>query len=516
MKNFKYTVVLTVALALVASSCKKSYLDVAPPSNVISTGQEAAAVKQDPTLLGARIAGLYATMYAAGTGGTGGADDFGQKGYDIYSDFLCSDMVLGGTTYGWYLNLIKYVDSQNNASNSVYAPWRYYYRVILGANTVIDFLGGSDVVLTDPKLLAYMGQAKAMRAYAYFYLAQFYAKGYGTGNERVLPLNLTSLDLNKPTSTTAQVYAQIIKDLTAAITDLTGYTRTDKSQINVDVAKGLLAYTYAARGTAADLAQVITLTDDVLVDFPLTTKSATCAVTTLPNGAGTVTNSDAGFNNVATPSWIWGIDLTIQSNLNLNSWWGQIDLFTYSYAWAADPKFIDLGLYNAMAVGHPDDVRIGQFVNNFKGYGGLVPVNKFFDPGRVLGGQRNVTTDYVYMRADEMLLLGAEARARTGDDAGARTQLKKLLSLRLTNITYVDALTSATVPSLLDEIYLQTRLEFWGEGKSYLAMKRLKRTNMIRGANHLFLAGQSFAFDDVRLTFPIPQVEILNNPNLNN
>jgi len=509
MKNLKNIVVLTAALALISSGCKKSFLDVPPPSNVISTAQEAAAIKQDPTLLAGRVAGLYATMYAAGTGGTGGADDFGQKGYDIYSDFLCSDMVLGGTTYGWYLNLIKYVDSQNNASNSVYAPWRYYYRVILGANTVIDVLGGSDAILTDPKLLAYMGQARAMRAYAYFYLAQFYAKGYGTGNERVLPLNLSASDVNKPTSTTAQVYTQIIKDLTAAITDLTGYTRTDKSQINVDVAKGLLAYVYAARGTAADLAQVITLSEAVLADFPLTTKSQTCAITTGANGAGTVTNPDAGFNNAATPSWVWGVDLTIQSNLNLNSWWGQIDLFSYSYAWAGDPKFIDLSLYNAM---RPDDVRRGQFVNNFQGYGGLVPVNKFFDPGRALGGQRQITTDYVYMRADEMLLLDAEARSRTGDDAGARTQLKKLVTLRVGDPSYVDALSGT---ALADEIYFQTRIEFWGEGKSYLALKRLKRT-ATRGANHLFLAGQSFTYDDARLTFPIPSVEILNNPNLNN
>jgi hypothetical protein len=39
--------------------------------------------------------------------------------------------------------------------------------------------------------------------------------------------------------------------------------------------------------------------------------------------------------------------------------------------------------------------------------------------------------------------------------------------------------------SLQEEIYLQTRLEFWGEGKSYLAMKRNKAT-VKSGINHLF------------------------------
>ena len=45
-----------------------------------------------------------------------------------------------------------------------------------------------------------------------------------------------------------------------------------------------------------------------------------------------------------------------------------------------------------------------------------------------------------------------------------------------------------TGQALLDEIYKQTRVEFWGEGKSYLAMKRNHAT-LTRGANHLFQAG---------------------------
>jgi hypothetical protein len=49
------------------------------------------------------------------------------------------------------------------------------------------------------------------------------------------------------------------------------------------------------------------------------------------------------------------------------------------------------------------------------------------------------------------------------------------------------------------EIYLQTRIEFWGEGKSYLAMKRNKATTT-RGSNHLFFAGDSFQYNDAKLT----------------
>jgi len=67
---------------------------------------------------------------------------------------------------------------------------------------------------------------------------------------------------------------------------------------------------------------------------------------------------------------------------------------------------------------------------------------------------------------------------------------------------------------LLDEIYLQTRIELWGEGKSYLAMKRNKAT-ITRGANHLFFAGNSFQYNDPKVTFVGPGAEVINNPDLN-
>jgi hypothetical protein len=46
-------------------------------------------------------------MYTS-SGGTTDHDDFGQKGYDIYTDMLCSDMVLAGLNYGWYSRMVDY------------------------------------------------------------------------------------------------------------------------------------------------------------------------------------------------------------------------------------------------------------------------------------------------------------------------------------------------------------------------------------------------------------------------
>jgi hypothetical protein len=211
-----------------------------------------------------------------------------------------------------------------------------------------------------------------------------------------------------------------------------------------------------------------------------------------------------GFNNVATNPWMWGVDITTDSKLNLISWWGQMDLYTYSYAWAGDIKGMDKGLYDLIPA---TDVRKAQFSTANK----LAPIGKFYHPNKVIGGQRTIDADYIYMRVEEMYLLNAEACAKTGDEAGARKSLKAIMALRVPDASYIDALTGK---SLLDEIYLQTRIELWGEGKSYLSLKRNKGT-VNRGTNHLKFVATPILYNDTRLSLKIPIQEVQNNPNLN-
>ena len=223
------------------------------------------------------------------------------------------------------------------------------------------------------------------------------------------------------------------------------------------------------------------------------------------NGSG---DEVGGFDDVNTSGWMWGVDITLDNGLDLVSWWGQMDLFTYSYQWAGDKKAIDQGLFDLIPA---DDVRKGQFYTNSGSSNYLGSIYKFYHSDRKIGGQRNVDTDYVYMRVSEMYLLHAETAAKSGDEAAAKTSLKALLSLRLPDASYVDGLAGQ---ALLDEIYLQTRIELYGEGKSYLAMKRNKAT-IQRGSNHLSNVGTPISYDDDRLTFEIPQSEIQNNPFIN-
>jgi hypothetical protein len=499
--KFKYLVCLGIAGSLVLAGCKKDFLQT-EPTQFTTPEQLANSAKQDPKVLNGLVSGLYTTMFTAGVGGTTGHDDFGQKGVDIFTDMLQSDMVLGAVNYGWYSNLARYQATVDFTRNETYVPWRYYYRQIFGANSLIDVLGGTDVVPAEAANKLTMGQAKAMRAYGYFYLTQLYAKEYGDGSAKILPLYKTAdaASANQPKSTAKEIYDLMVKDLTEAITLLEGFTRSSKDQVDKNIAKGLLAYVLAVRGAPADLSQVVTLTQDIMTAYPKTTIAQAVF-----NGTNATT---AGFNNVATPSWMWGVDITLAQNLDLISWWGQMDQFTYSYAWAGDPKPIDRGLYDAIRA---DDARKAQFASPTAASFRLQPINKFFAPARTSGGQRQIITDLLYMRADEFYLLNAEAKARSGQEGAARTTLASYLADRVADVSYIAGLSGQ---ALLNEIYLQTRIELWGEGKSYLAMKRNK-ASVRRGSNHLFEAGNTLSYNDDKLTFAIPQAEVLNNPNLN-
>jgi len=487
MKNiFKYMLTLLI-IGGFSTSCSEDFLEVYP-TEFLSQEQIAEAAANNPDVIAGSVAGIYTLLFETGTGGTGGHDDFGQKGYDIYSDMLCGDMALSVSTYGWYRRLTEFQPTQDFTFNNNYMVWRYYYRIIRSANSVIDALGGNDIV---PELDAnkhLMGQAKALRAYGYFYLAQFFQNGYNP-TQLILPIYTDPIQENQPKSAASEVYELIVKDLNDAISLLETFTRASKNEVNQSVAKGLLAYAYGAMG---DFAQVKTLTQDIL-----------------GNGF-TLMNSEevtGGFNTVDISGWMWGQDLTLDNGMDLISWWGQMDVFTYSYQWAGDRKAIDKDLYDAIG---DEDVRKGQFHPSEGGYY-LIPLNKFYDDDRAIGGQRNVETDYVYMRIAEMYLLHAEAAAQTGDEDAAKTSLKFLLDQRMPDTSFIDALSGQ---KLLDEVYLQTRIELWGEGKSYLAMKRNKAT-VTRGDNHLSNVGVAIPYDDTRLSFLIPQSEIQNNPFIN-
>lgn len=492
MKLNKILLAISAVGILSFNSCSKDYLEV-EPSQFATPEQIGKVAEYDPKILSGFLNGLYSTMSTVGVGGTTGHDDFGQKGIDIYTDFLSGDMAMTVSTYGWYRNLVQLTATPNNTLNENYIPWRFYYRMIASANDIIKAQGGNDAVPALQEGKYFMGQAKAMRAYSYFYLMNLYANEYNPTEKKIV-LKITSDSGPQPRATNKEVMDQVVKDLNDAINYLQGFQRADKSAIDRNVAKALLAYAYAYIGDQTSLQNAKNLAKDVIDN----------------SGASILSTTDVtgGFNNIASTSWIWGTDITTNMGLNLISWWGQMDYYSYSYQWAGDRKAIDNGLFAKIPA---TDARKAQFAVTTNSLN-LIPFRKFYDPNRVVGGQRQISTDYVYMRIEEMYLLHAECAAKTGDAASAKQYLKLLLAKRFANASdyaYVDGLSGQ---ALIDEIYLQTRIELWGEGKSYLAMKRNKAT-INRGTNHLYLPGKSYQYNDPLLTFSVPQAEIINNPN---
>lgn len=493
-----YILSVIAVLIIGITGCSEEFLEVRP-TEFLSAEQVAEAAEHNPDVVAGSVAGIYTLMFQTGTGGTTQHDDFGQKGYDIFSDFLSSDVALSASAYGWYRRTCEYTETIDFTTNTNYKPWRYYYRLIRSANTVIATLGGNDVVPEVEENQHLMGQAKAIRGYCYFYLTQFYAKEYEP-SKAILPIYNDPTQPNQPKSTTAEVFALIESDLTDAISLLETFTRTGKHQVNKAVAQGLLAYAYAAMGDEK-LNEAKALTNDIILNGGFTIMDSTEVVY---DGTD---SSIGGFRDVNTPGWMWGVDITLDNGLDLVSWWGQMDPFTYSYAWAGDRKAVDEGLYNLIP---ENDVRKRQFHPDPSSGYYLVALNKFYPEDRTIRAQRNIETDYVYMRVAEMYLLNAEVAARSTDETTARESLKAVVSKRMADASYIDGLSGQ---ALLDEIYLQTRIEFVAEGKSYLAMKRNKAT-IVRGDNHLSYVGEPVMYNDDRLTFEIPQSEIQNNPHI--
>lgn len=486
MKNLR-SLLVAAGIAVVAFGCGDDFLEAQPTDFVTSERLgEIAAI--NPGILDGSLKGIYSTMYAAGSGGTTGHDDFGHKSNDIFADFLSGDLVLAGRVYGWYANFSDYLVTIDYTQLDNYQVWRFYYRIIFASNIVIESLGGNDAVPETDLGKWTMGQAKAMRAFGYFYLAQYLDEDYDPASP-LLPIYLDTTVPNQALSSTEDVYDVIVSDLTDAVTLLDGFARSGKFEVNEDVARMLLAYTYAAMG------------EDAL--------AAAQAQAVILNGNHSIKTSDTmtdGFNDLSDPSWVWGVDLTQDMGLGLISWWGQMDYFSYSYSAVGDHKSMNLELYNQIPA---DDARKGQFVN----FGGnqYVHINKFYDAARVpFGASRTVTADIVYMRIEEAYLLHAETAYKSGDEPAARTSLRAVMDERVPDASYVDALTGQ---ALLDEILLQSRIEFHAEGKNYLLKKR-NGIDVVTGSNHLTKPSQVFGITSDELSFEIPQLEIQNNPNI--
>jgi starch-binding outer membrane protein, SusD/RagB family len=434
-----YQYLLPVALLIAIASCKKTYLETNPsdqaPTQLVFSSTDGAYVA---------LNGLYRAQYQAYTDGH---DDFGQKSFDLVSDLMGNDMTFNSVGYGWFTPEYRYTEQSSTIKDSRSDMiWSYYYFLISAANNIlanIDKASGPQVDKDNIK-----GQALGIRANSYFFLVNFLQQTYkGNENKPGVPIYTSPTSEGKGRGTVEEVYTQIISDLTEAETLLTGKTRKHISHITVNVVQGIRAR--------------------VALQMEDWTTAATYANKARQGYSPmTAVQYQQGFSSVTNPEWMWGMQIINDQSTILASFFSHIDVSVFGYAQAGNmQKKITKALYDQIPNG---DVRKAVF--RTPGTGTTVNPDYNQNKFRVLD-PTSWAGDYLFMRAAEMYLIEAEAKARQGaaQEASAKSVLEALVKTRYP--AYSAAAFTGT--ALINEILLQRRIELWGEGFSLLDIKRL-------------------------------------------
>ncbi len=555
MKNV-YRIAIVLFSAAVMVSCGDSFLTRDPYGSTITQGQYEQLANQ----LEGSMRGIYSMMYSVSD-----HDAFGKRSIDMYGDLMCGDMALTNYTYGWF-----YTDEQGQGRTGRTAYiWYYYYSMLHNVNAVLFAAQGgnsasadnvikrvavcglpntvntkgSSIVYytidaagdtlatyteTESELANCYAQALTMRGYIYSNLLMLYCEVSKDINdfdtELCFPLyNENNMEAAQPLATMGQVYAQVESDLTNAIDYFTAFSevqRGSKLAVDKSIAAGILAYSYLNKGKTNGHGESFTNAYTNARDYALLAISSTTATVLSRNDL-----LETGFNNINNNSWMWGQDVTVETAGGLASFFGQVDIHSYSYAWAGDTKAIDENLYNLI----PDyDARKGWFndgsVNATYKY---CPDGKFFSAANRYSTKsddidREWLSDNVFMRIESMYLIAAEASYRLKNDADAITYLCAITDERVA--TGMDSEYSAwksglNHTNLLAAIEYNWRVEMWGEGYGLQTFRRLAaevqgNTKRKRGANHSANGGADIE-PGPEYTFQMPSSESSYNPSIN-
>lgn len=501
-------------------------LDTFPQSGTFTSDQKQEVVSADPELLAAEVTGMYANNLQQFPvfGSSQRGDDFGYPAVCLSNDLNGPDMVAPNNGYNWFSTCSEYSDRSDTYANP-YMRWALFYNQIKMANDIIKSIPTDT---DDPTLKAYRGQAKATRAFDYLNLAPYFQFKYkGNEDKPCIPIvtEEMSADPNNPRATVANVYELIISDLDAAIADLEGYVRKNAGEINQQVAYGLRAranlYMENWQAAADDAAKAMAgytpyereeLTKPMFVDSQ-------------ESGNG----------------WIWALEITeadYNSQNSLISWPGVLGSFcegSYS-AGVGMYKSINVLLFNLIP---STDVRKGWWVDanlhsdNLTGQswrglasGDDIATLKIANQAKeaflpytnvkfgMYGGLGNnvAANDWPLMRAEEMILIQAEATAMAGNIPAGKQILEDFVkNYRDPNYTC----TASSATGFQDEVWFQRRVELWGEGFGMADVMRLGK-NVVRiksGVETNF--PDAFAFnissDNGWLLMRIPQDETSAN-----
>ena len=456
IRKLKYKVFLLLLLTASFASCKKEFLELNPPTS-LTPGQ---ALGTEADLLVA-LRGAYAA--------TRGVDYHGRT-LPIIGDLMADN------SYQHSLNTNRYTLFNNYTFNTtdgnVLGIWTTAYSDILRANNIIN-----SKVATTVNVEQYKGEARCLRALAYFNLVRYFAKPYTDDpNSMGVPI-ITAYDpeLKPGRDKVSDVYNLIISDLNAAYIGMTKFTNS--SQFSKYAAKALLAKVYLTMG---DMANAKTAAVDVITNGGFGSLTTT-------NHAGYWAASAFRIDKLETLFEVSSDDV---ANL-------AFDALSYLYSQAGN--YGDMVCSDSLYVKfEAADIRRALYpiVQRPAGGANVVSVNKY----PVISGDYS---DTKVLRLSEMYLIAAEA-SLPANEADALTYINYITSRR--GATAI----ASTGAQLLADVLNERRKELAFEGDRYLDLQRLKK-DVVRSNNYP-AAARNIPYSNFRRILPIPQSELDANP----
>lgn len=467
-------ILFSVVVGLCQLSCRKM-VTVPQPINSITTPEVFATDAQ----ANSAMAGIYTQLI-------NGQLTFSNGYTTILGGMSSDEMYYYGTGD---LNILAFSPNQLLYSNSYTSSvWTSAYKIIYGTNSVIEGIAASTSEgLTDSVRKELTSEAKFVRAFAYFYLTNFFGD---------VPLAMTidfNATKNMARTPQQQVYQQIIKDLKEVQSllppDYSGVD-TARSRIipNRWAATALLARVYLYTGDYANAAaQATSIINNTalynLVSDPNKVFLANSreAIWQLKQGSTVIPFYSAtpeGYNILPSPRTTAVTHYCLTDNL-LNAFEAG-DLRRKSWIDTTNNK--PTGGVSAGLTYYPYKYKTGLF----NAVSGAAP-----------------TEYYMVLRLAEIYLIRAEAEAggATGGAAAAISDLNVIRSRAgLTGLS-----SALTQPEVIAAVAHERQVELFAEwGHRWLDLKRTGQAHDVLSA---ISRKQPWA-GDYQLLYPIPPAEI--------
>lgn len=508
MKKIIY--ILTFAVPVLFGACSEQL--ITEPTDKVS-GQ---AIFADAVSSQTAMNGVYRMLYVAKWSQGWSDENNGQTGINLLADLMGEDHLMKEQGNGWFYEdyRLNVHGDYSHKSGRSYAVWNFYYTMISNVNYII---AAENIIEGNLELKnSVIAQAHAMRAYAYFYLIQLFQQTY-KGNESAPGVPLYTEPTvagseGKPRGTVEAVYSQINSDLDRSIAlfkELENKSQIHKSHVDYYVANGIKArvalvqhnYEVAAEAAAEALKQ--------------------------PNITVITVNELGGNNDYKKENVLWGVEIIKDQSSGYAGFFGHMDAdATGMYAGTAR-QCISTGLYKLIP---NTDERLAWFRGELSADQEELngSMTSYCQLKFKMADYTTRTGDYLLMRAEEMILIKAEAECHQEKYTEARTTIKELGSKR--DSKFNDRLagrtdskefnkenSNAPLVTLMDEILFQRRLELWGEAGRIFDLQRLGMgyDRTYEGSNHTqTLATKNTKAGSPLFIFPLPQSEIDGNENI--